>query len=76
MPRRPSPPDPVILDFRNRKLAERVETSADDKIFMTYGAEHLHGLFAMLQASDPAWEVTSVKWMRAIETPEALEGQL
>lgn len=72
----PSPLDPVILDFRNRKLAERVEMAAEDKIYMTYGAGHLPGLLDLLQANDPAWEIKSLKWMRAIETPESLEGQL
>lgn len=73
---KPSPMDPVVLDFRNRELAKRIESSSDDKIFMTYGAEHLHGLLDLLQADDPAWEVKSVKWMRTIEMPEDLEGEL
>lgn len=72
----PSPLDPVILDFRNEKLAERIETSTDDKIFVTYGAGHLPGLLDDLQKSDPAWEIKSLKWMRTIETPEDLEGQI
>lgn len=72
----PSPLDPVILDFRNKKLAERIVTSTDDKIFVTYGAGHLPGLLDDLQASDPAWEIKSLKWMRTIETPEDLEGQI
>lgn len=72
----PSPLDPVILDFRNEKLAERIATSADDKIFITYGAGHLPGLLDDLQKSDPAWEIKSLKWMRTIETPEDLEGQI
>lgn len=72
----PSPLDAVILDFRNAKLAERIETSADDKIFITYGAGHLPGLLDDLQRSDPAWEIKSLKWMRTIETPEDLEGQI
>lgn len=72
----PSPLDPVILDFRNVKLAERIVTSADDKIFITYGAGHLPGLLDDLQKSDPAWEIKSLKWLRTIETPEDLEGQI
>jgi hypothetical protein len=51
-------------------------TSADDKIFITYGAGHLPGLLGDLQKSDPAWEIKSLKWMRTIETPEDLEGQI
>ena len=72
----PSVLDPVLLDFRNQKLAERIVTSTDDKIFVTYGAGHLPGLLDDLQASDPAWEIKSLKWMRTIETPEDLEGQI
>ena len=68
--------DPVILDFRNRSLAERIEADMRDKIYITYGANHLPGLLALLQANDPAWEIKSLKWMRAIDTPEHLEGSL
>lgn len=72
----PSALDPILLDFRNKKLAERIVTSTDDKIFVTYGAGHLPGLLDDLQANDPAWEIKSLKWMRTIETPEDLEGQI
>jgi len=68
--------DPVILDFRNRSLAERIEADTHDKIYITYGANHLPGLLALLQANDPAWEIKSLKWLRAIDTPEQLEGSL
>lgn len=72
----PSALDRVILDFRNRALADRVLAGSDDKIFMTYGAEHLRGFLDLLQADDPNWQVESVKWMRTIETPQDLEGEL
>jgi hypothetical protein len=71
----PSALDPVILDFRNRELAKRIE-AGPDKIYITYGAGHLPGLIAELKASDPAWDVGSIKWMRAIDTPEDFEGQI
>ena len=58
-------------------LRTRAERSDDgsyrvfgQKIFITYGAEHLRGFLALLQASDPTRDVKSVKWMRTIETPE------
>ena len=57
-------------------LAELIAARSDQKIFMTYGAEHLKGLLDLLQASDPAWEVKSVKWLRTIEMPENLEGAI
>ena len=68
--------EPVILDFRNRALAQRIMQSPDDKIFITYGAAHLPGLVAELRKLDPKWAVGSVKWMRTIEAPEHIEGQL
>ncbi|MCV2359312.1 hypothetical protein LNV08_10040 [Paucibacter sp. TC2R-5] len=68
--------EPVILDFRNRALAQRIMQSPDDKIFITYGAAHLPGLVAELRKLDPKWEVGSVKWLRTIEAPEHIEGQL
>jgi len=67
---------PVILDFRNRALAQRIMQSPDDKIFITYGAAHLPGLVAELRKLDPKWAVGSVKWLRTIEAPEHIEGQL
>lgn len=72
----PSALDPVILDFRNRKLAERILADSHQNIYMTYGAGHLPGLLADLQAADPAWEIRSLKWMRTIDTPEDLSGAI
>lgn len=72
----PSALDPVILDFRNRKLAERIVSDTHQNIYMTYGAGHLPGLLADLQASDPAWQIKSLKWMRTIDTPEDLSGAI
>jgi hypothetical protein len=68
--------EPVILDFRNRALAQRIVQSPEERIFITYGAAHLPGLFAELQKLDPRWQVGSVKWLRTIEAPEHLEGRL
>ena len=68
--------EPVILDFRNRALAQRIMQSTDDRIFITYGAAHLPGLVAELRKIDPRWTVGSVKWLRTIEAPEHLEGRL
>lgn len=78
-PAEDSPPgkmEPVILDFRNRALAQRIMQSTDDKIFITYGAAHLPGLVAELRKLDPKWTVGSVKWLRTIEAPEHIEGRL
>lgn len=67
---------PVILDYRNSALAQRIMQSPDERIFITYGAAHLPGLVAELRKRDPKWTVGSVKWLRTIEAPEHIEGQL
>lgn len=72
----PGPMEPVILDYRNRALAQRIMQTADDKIFITYGAAHLPGLVAELRKLDPKWAVGSVKWLRTVEAPEHIEGKL
>lgn len=64
------PFDPLIIDFRNRALAQRIIDDPHDKIFITYGANHLSGVFALLKQSDPQWQVATVKWMRTIEAPK------
>jgi hypothetical protein len=68
--------DAVVLDFRNRALARRIAQGPHDKIFITYGSAHLPGLLAELRQLDPRWAVGSVKWLRTIEAPQHLEGQL
>lgn len=73
---KPGPMQPVILDFRNRALAQRIMQAPEDKIFITYGSAHLPGLVAELRKLDPKWAVGSVKWLRTVEAPEHIEGQL
>lgn len=75
-PDAPSPLDPVILDYRNRALADRITRDTHPLIYMTYGAGHLPGLLKDLQAIDPAWEIKSVKWQRVVEAPDDVTGQL
>lgn len=71
----PSALDPIILDYRNQHLANAI-INGPDKIYITYGAQHLPGIIALLKASDPDWKLGSIKWSRVIDTPENLEGQL
>ncbi len=68
--------DPVILDFRNRALARRIADYPGDKMFVTYGAAHLPGTIEELRRIDPAWTMKTIKWTRAIGSPEHLEGTL
>jgi hypothetical protein len=72
----PQPLDPLLLDFRNQHLAEQILAEKSDKIYITYGAGHLPGVIKLLQQTDPAWELKSLKWLRGMSAPEHLEGQL
>lgn len=68
--------DKVVLDFRNRKLVERLLADPARKIHITYGAAHLPGVVALLREKDPDWKILSVKWVRGLATPENWEGTL
>lgn len=68
--------DRVVLDFRNRHLADRIMAESHDKIYVTYGADHLRGLVRELRERDPQWRVETVKWVRPITNPEHFERQL
>ena len=70
------PLDRVVLDFRNRKLVERILADSSDRIYITYGAAHLPGVVALLQEADAGWHVKSIKWMRGLAAPEKLEGSM
>lgn len=45
--------DKVVLDFRNRKLVERLLPGPARKIHITYGVAHLPGVVALLPERDP-----------------------
>lgn len=68
--------DPLLLEFRNRHLVEAIAAEAGDKIYITYGAGHLPGVIKLLKQADPAWEIKSIKWLRAISSPEHFEREL
>ena len=68
--------DPLILDFRNRVLAQRLIQETRPDIYVTYGAKHIPGVFALLKASDPQWRVATVKWVRTIDSPETYDRVL
>ncbi|WP_374035409.1 hypothetical protein ACES2I_06605 [Bdellovibrio bacteriovorus] len=66
----------VILDFRNRNLADFIHKDKSPKIYVTYGSAHIKGVLAELQSHDPKWNIKSVKWSRVIAAPEELTGEL
>lgn len=72
----PSDMDPLVLDYRNRMLVDRILSDQRPRIYVNYGSGHLPGILKLLQASDPRWKVVSIKWMRTIEAPEELKGQI
>ncbi|MFT3670884.1 hypothetical protein [Aestuariivirga sp.] len=72
----PSAKGRIILDYRNAHLAKAIADSPAQKIYVTYGAGHLPGLVTELQKLDPAWKITSVRWVRAMSNPEDLKGKL
>lgn len=68
--------DALILDYRNRVLARRLLIEPRRRIYVTYGAKHLAGLFGLLKQADPTWRVASVKWVRTIDAPESYSATL
>ncbi|MET0365375.1 MAG: hypothetical protein ABW169_12065 [Sphingobium sp.] len=66
----------LILDYRNRVLAAALLAEPRRRINVTYGAEHLGGVMALLKKANPRWRVVSVKWTRTIDSPEKLTGTL
>nr|MDD3720028.1 hypothetical protein [Candidatus Gracilibacteria bacterium] len=51
----------VILDERNKNLADNIEKSEYNKIFITYGLLHFEGVLKLLQESDSKWKIISTK---------------
>ena len=66
----------VILDFRNKRLAERIAARPGANIYITYGSGHFPGLFKEMQAMNPAWQIVATTWTTAILPPEDAVGQL
>ena len=66
----------LILGYRNRVLAAALLAEPRQRIYVTYGAEHLPGVLALLRKADPRWRIVSVKWTRTIDSPEQLVGEL
>lgn len=66
----------VILDFRNRRLAERIAALPEADIYITYGSGHFPGLFRTLQAQSPDWQIVGTAWTTAILPPDDAAGRL
>jgi hypothetical protein len=68
--------DKLILNYRNRVLADALLAEPGRRIYVTYGAAHLPGVLALLQKADPRWKIQTVKWSRTIDYQENLSGKL
>jgi hypothetical protein len=45
----------AIVDFRNEHLAHYIQNSADEKIVVIYGEEHLEGTYQILKRLNSTW---------------------
>ena len=61
MERVPWPLSAVIIDYRDRALAQRIVADPQPRIYVVYGAGHYKGLVRELQAIDPRWEVRALE---------------
>ena len=66
----------IVLDYRNRYLADTILQSPAERFYITYGADHFKGVYKLLQAADPAWTIEDVSWRQAIEDRVAVENEL
>lgn len=47
----------VIIDDRNKIVADFIEKEQRDKILINYGAEHFDGIFKLLKTYDDNWKI-------------------
>lgn len=66
----------VILDFRNKRLADRIAGRPDANLYITYGSGHFPGLFREMQSLNPDWRIVGTDWTTAIVPPDDAIGQL
>jgi hypothetical protein len=57
----------IILDDRNKVLADRLANSADKKIYVLYGLMHFKWIWADLQTRDPNWKLQSIRYFTPID---------
>jgi hypothetical protein len=66
----------VVLDFRNRQLADRIINHPGDQIYLTYGAAHIPGVYRYLRERDPRWQIGDVEWRQAIQPQTQRDAEL
>ncbi len=57
----------VIIDERDKNLAQKVNESEYDKIYITYWLLHFDWFFNKLKSSDDSWEITDTKYLYPID---------
>ncbi len=57
----------VIIDERDEYLAQEVQNSEREKIFITYWLLHFEWFFEELKKLDPSWEITKTKYLYPIQ---------
>jgi hypothetical protein len=66
----------VVLEFRNRHLADLILEHPAERVYITYGYDHFRGVFRLMREADPAWKIVDVEWRQAIESARELEREL
>ena len=56
----------LAINYRSQYLADYINNSKDQKIFITYGMEHFESFFEDLKAKDPNWKIVDEKWLQLI----------
>jgi len=53
--------DSVIMDERNKIVADFIKESPNKNILIHYGAEHFKGILSLLKNSDSKWKIVSIE---------------
>lgn len=56
----------IILDERNKYVAEFIQKSELQKMFVIYGMLHFEGIYSLLKETDPRWNIIDVKYIPLI----------
>lgn len=66
----------VVVNYRNRHLADLILDHPADQIYITYGYDHFRGVFRLMREADPDWRIVDVQWRQAIDSARELEREL
>ncbi len=66
----------VVLDYRNRNLAQAILQQPAARLYVTYGFDHFRGVYRLLQEANPDWQIVDVAWRQAIDSTTEIEREL